>query len=175
MVPGADLDLNTLNVSSSMGGDLTIVLVGTGYTTSLDSVQTLFGGTLAGPAGSYVTYQTFANPDNASPLVPPLSSLTVPVPGGSTAGALSPQFGPGILNDSSTFDFSNGVGPYSIWIVATIHLRGGGSISFDATVNTTLLGTGTGTLIPEPGSLVLALCGLPVLGAGVLWRQRRRT
>jgi hypothetical protein len=60
--------------------------------------------------------------------------------------------------------------PYSLTMDELITLHGAGQ-TINATGNTSVVGT---TVVPEPGTVALALTGLPMLIGGVWLRRRRR-
>lgn len=126
----AEMDLNSLNVSSSTGGALEITLADTGYTfPSVNplSLENLVGGTLDGAAGSSVTFQSWASASNLSPL----AGFPTVIPAGSVTGGPLGPFGPGVYDATVTTSFNRGAGPYSVFTQATIVLNGPGRVGFD--------------------------------------------
>lgn len=146
--PFPHLDLNSVNVTSPSGGNLTIMLTDTDFTFS-DPVAA-FVTSLGGTTNGNLSFQVYVNNDNTE---------------FSTAGTKVADFGP---FGSGAFSASAGgfapiSGPYSVTLVATFaHSRAGQVTSFDGEFQ-----------IPEPEAL--AMFGIGLLGMGGLIARRRRT
>jgi hypothetical protein len=126
----AEFDLNTLNISSITGGELTITAADTDYTTPpfVSNPLTMtsdIGGTLA---GGTVQFQSWANAANLSPLA--TGTTTIP-PGSTTPGVLGPFVTTPYTGTAST-TFNRGPGPFSMFIQGTIDVAAGGQAAFDA-------------------------------------------
>jgi len=164
----AQLDLASVNVHGSGPGVLRISLEDGGYNLGSNTVRALglVGGTLTAPAGSSVTFQTWAN---AADLVPDFgadhatASLLSPIgslpPAGSTSAG-SASFGPGAFSSTGFGDFTIS-GAYSLFSQATLIFSGAGIVSFDQ--NTSVL--------PVQSSLLML--GMGLAGAVLVGRRRK--
>jgi hypothetical protein len=158
----AEIDLNSVNVTSQgSGGNLTIVLADTGFTSPVGpaTLDSSVGGTVAPGSGNSFTFQSWANNSNLSPL--PASTFVAP-PGSITPGLQGPFLPTAFSSDISTPITASS--NFSLFSEAVINLTGGGeTVSFDGFTTVTT---------PAPGAIVLALSGLPILGLG-WWKGRR--
>jgi hypothetical protein len=103
------------------------------------------GGVLSASPGSSVSFQSWVNTGNLTPLP---GSPTV-IPAGSTPvfGALPVEFGPGAFASTQSADFVLGPEAFSLFSQAIITMAaGGGLVSFDEELT---------VVTPEPGTLVL--------------------
>jgi hypothetical protein len=169
------IDLNAVvSTTNAAGGTLRLILEKDGFTKAPDgtiAVEGRAGGVVNGPAGSSVTFQSWANagnlmptlgPDAGPPAVPLVSVPDLP-PAGSTVAFPPPgvSFGPGAFSAPQSVSFTKS-GAYSLFSSATITLTGPGSVSFDHT-------TGTN---PAPGGLILLAAGVPCFVAGYYRRRQ---
>lgn len=158
--PTGVLDLSSFNMTSTTGGSITIVLAATGYASPpspLLLVSHQVGGVLSG-TGASVTFQTFVDPGDGSP-------ISGPGPSAGTVSTAPLTFGPGAFSGSNYTFFTPSGPTYSQWIVATVTFgQGGGSISFNSLNE---------VIAPAPPGLVLALCGAPLVGFAC-WRRARQ-
>lgn len=144
----ANLDLNSINVSTTGSGTLTIAVTDTDFlfsdTTTLITFFALLGGTTDGT----VTLDVYVDDGNDE------FALTTLI---ASLGA----FGPGAFSDI-TSALATLTGTYSITLVATITHTGAGQVSsFDAEIE-----------IPEPSTLLVF--GIGLLSLGLVIRRRRR-
>jgi protocatechuate 3,4-dioxygenase beta subunit len=133
-----EMDFNTFSMSSTAGGTLLMTAADTDYNVpSVDSnpltLQTQIGGTLSAQAGSSVTFQSHANPDNLSPFDTP----TTTIPAGSVTPGPAGPFAPGAYNSTISTSFNRNATPYSIFVQATLVLNGAGSLGFNAFTDVT--------------------------------------
>jgi len=167
----AELDLNSVNVRFTGAGTLRLTLEDGDYTLGPNgplSVGAMLGGTLSAPAGSSVTFQSWADSDNLLPDLgadSPVPGVLAPIgafPVGRDAAFTStPTFGPGAFSTSGSGEF-NKTGNYSLFSQATLVFTGSGNVSFD--LNT--------SVVPEPTSVLLLGSGLAALG--LLGRKKAR-
>jgi hypothetical protein len=148
----AQMDLNSVNVSSSGAGVLTIELTDTDFNqeSSKMHLTNAWGGTTVGT----VTAQGYLDPNNQE------FGL-----GGFTTGPQGP-FGPGAFADTATTNLQGWPGGvFSLTEIVTITHTANGPTSFDKHLVVTL---------PEPGSLILFGTGLLGLSGYSLYRRRRK-
>jgi hypothetical protein len=125
------IDLNSVDVSTTGGGTLRIGFGDIGFTYAGDHVENLFGGTTVGT----ISAQYFVDPAN-----------------GYFTGQSGNQgsFGPGAFSGTASFD-AVGLGtPFSISEIVTFTHTGSGATSFDLQTS----------VVPEPSSLLLLGAGL---------------
>jgi hypothetical protein len=148
------LDLNSINTTSVLGGNLVIGAAQTGFT-MFDSISGVAGPfTLAagGTTAGSVDFDVWLNTSNLYPWGD-LNNIVF----------LDLFFGSSPFSGSIT-ETANGVfDPYSLTIRADIRHAGAGSTSFDAELQ--------GGKVPEPISLILLGSGLA--GAGLYRRLRK--
>jgi hypothetical protein len=151
--PSGDMDLNSVNVTSSAGGTLTIILADNGWPGGGGGVSLNIGGTLA--SGASLDAKAFVN--NAGTL----PTLATPLPSGSILAADT-----GLITPPPTaFAASVGgnAGPltagFTLIEEVVLHHTAGGSTSFDGSVT-----------IPEPASLTLL--GAALLASSKLLRKK---
>ena len=127
----ARFDFSTFNMSSSSGGTLKVTAVDTDFTEPTAGANPLtftsqIGGNLNAVGGSSVSFQSWANTSNASPLPAPAT-----IPAGSVTPGPHGPFGPGAYTSTLATTFNRGVGPYSLFVQTNITLIGGGSLGFN--------------------------------------------
>jgi hypothetical protein len=140
-----ELDLNSIDVTSSLGvpTTLTIEFSENGFLFNGGAIFGV-GGTLSAPAGSSIGLASYYDSGNTT------LALTTPI---ATVG----PFGAGAFSGTA-FGNTGSITPYSMTIVANITHAGAGNTSFDANLK-----------VPEPGIMLLLGCGL--VG---LWGFRKR-
>jgi hypothetical protein len=155
----AQMDLNSINVTSTSGGTMTIVLADTSFTSPSGpaTLTSSVGGTLSTGANS-MTFQSWMNNSNLSPL--PNTTFVLP-PGSISPGQLGP-FSPVAFSGSSSTSVTTS-GNFSIFSEAVLTMAASSNTSFDGEAS---------VVSPAPAALLIALTGLPVLGLG-WWRARR--
>jgi hypothetical protein len=165
-------DLNNITINSTGAGTLRIILAKDGYGAATPDGNVAFrsevGGTLTAPAGSSITFSSYADDANVIPSlggnvnpVGPLAAVTGI--GGGSSVSVTQTFGVGAFSGSNGVNFFK-TGTYSMYQVATVTFTGAGSVSWDHAIGTA----------PAPAGLILALTALPTLGLGA-WVRRRKT
>jgi len=144
------LDLNSVNVSSSGAGSLTIYLTDTNFNSGSGPRTFLseIGGTLTSSPGSSLDFDAFLDMGNNA----------FGVSGSGVTQLADLGFTGSPLADAAGGNAVVGPGNYSVTLRVTMNPGGPGVTSFDAS-----------TRIPEPGTL--ALLGLGLLGLGLARRH----
>ncbi len=153
----AHLDLLSVNATTSTNpGNLKIELSEVGFTLASGTPTTTLDTKIDGnfPLGSgNITFQSYVNSSNV------LFATT-----GQTAGAIGPLSTTQFTGaNSTTFSSFN---PFSMTLVANIHLQKSSKVSFDGFAN---------AIVPEPATMTLALAGVPLVGVGAWLRRRKMT
>lgn len=130
------LDLNSVNVTSSAGGHLRFGMVDSGFS-GLGSVDFAVGGTTSGS----ISFEAFVDDTNTEEFI------------GSIIASLGP-FSPTAFSGTASGSLSGVTAPYALGIIADITHTGGSATSFDAALS-----------VPEPMSLLLLGLGLVGLSA----------
>jgi hypothetical protein len=131
-----ELDLNSVNMTSTGGGWIEIELTDTGFTAQ--DAATVFA-SLGGTTSGAVSYKTYFDPSNTA--FGKVTELT-------SVAALGPAFAHTAGNTLSS------AGLYSLTLLVRITHAGQQASSFDAAVK-----------VPEPGTLLLLGAGCVVLAA----------
>ncbi len=179
IIPGffEGMDLFNISISSGGAGTLRLILESDefgaktpkGIVTLVNSV----GGTLTAPAGSSITFSSYANAAKGMPALGKDvfdAGVLDAIPGagagsiGDGATVVSQKFTPppGAFSGTVGTSFDNSAGTYSLYSVVTVTFTGSGTLSFDAITGTT----------PAPAGLVLLASAIPALGLG--WLRRRK-
>ena len=155
LLPGVQMDLNSVNVNSGGPGTLTIMLTDSGFPLGAGtySLVSLIGGTLSAPDLSSLFAQ---------------QCIGTSCPG--TATATHPLFGPGAFSDVETAAFTTDGSPISLTELVVVTFTGAGNVSFNLNSN---------VAAPEPSVLMLLGTGLVSLAAAPAlsrrWRSRRQS
>jgi hypothetical protein len=164
----ADMDITSLNVTTSTGGELTIELTDTGFSVlpTSESRFHLVSSATGNVFNGSVTFQSIVdmrdNGENEFTSASDVDGATVVSTG--VQGPLSGAFGGGSPIDSlRTLEYV-GTNPFSMTSITTIKLNPYGFSSFDGR---------TSVMTPEPSGTALVLAGLPILGAFQWWRRRK--
>jgi hypothetical protein len=169
------LDLISGNATGT-GGTLKITLADTGYTLPAASgnvvAESDVAGTLVAPFGGALTFQSWINFANASPLpssptVVPVGSLALYTPVASFTEGPFECFACAFAS-SDTTSFSYAGGPFALFSRAIISLDGTGGVIFDQGVQVSSRGIAS---VPEPAAIALFGTGLLVAVGAVRRRQ----
>lgn len=166
---------STLSINSAKAGDVfRFTLVRDGFAGGPNGLLQALGDISPSTAGAAtINYNSWVDATNAVANVGAdagNSTTAVSLAGnplGATPGTSQALFGPGGVNfppDAVTTGSAGFLktGDYSLAMQATITFTADGSISFDSRT----------VVVPVPAGIVMALTGLPVLGAGA-WVRRR--
>jgi hypothetical protein len=166
VLPGAQIDLNSVNVVSSGSGDLEIVAGDVDYAMSGTPllITGAVGGTIKGAAGSYATIQSWVDPTNWQPnpnVVVPAGSVPVWDPAVTTftdpANPLK-----AVVIDSSASKYFDSLGTFALYAQVNLHFTGPGAVSFNEDQ----------TVVPEPATIIVwSLLGGLAIAFG--WRRCR--
>jgi hypothetical protein len=145
------LDLNSVNVTSAVGGHLRFGVVDSGFTGPLSAgVAGPFDFNVGGTTQGVIFFDIFGDATNAENF------------GGATFATSGPFF-PVAFSGTASGTFAAGPGPFSLGIIADVTHTGNVSTSFDAALQ--------GGKVPEPMSLILLGGGLAGVG---LYRRLRK-
>lgn len=157
------LGLSSFDVSTSTGGALIITFADTGYSLPVPSgtkvvAEAAVSGALLGSSDSGVSFQSYVNPGNLSPL----PSNTIPTGNLALYTPTATYYGTGTFAATDAADFIYD-GAFSLYTIASIKLSGPGSVFFKQ---------GVLVAVPEPASI--ALFGTGLLGLAAVARRRAR-
>jgi hypothetical protein len=163
--------------ATATGGTLTITLADTDYALPVSSGSAIVAdvdvkGTLVAPSGGSVSFQSWINQENLSPL--PSSPTTIPLysdplytPIASVTKAAWECYTCNFsANDSTALTYTGG--PFALFSQAIISLNGAGGVVFNQGIEV------HATSVPEPASALLFGTGL-LAAFGVLRRRRRQS
>jgi len=146
------MDLNSLNISTTGGGGLTIELTDTDFLIPNLDYSAKFVATIGGVASGTISYESYMDANNAE--FATTTSLT-------DSGDLGPG---GFTTENIANTGPLGGTPYSLTQVIKInHLSAGSNTSFNASLQ--------GHPIPEPATMLLFGSGLVCVG---FWCRRRK-
>src|SRR5579863_1500785 len=143
---GAQTDASTFDMSSSAGGTLTITWADTDFTPPGPAgagLLSTIGGSVSAGTGSYVSFQSWANPDNLSPL----DTSTTAIPAGSATSGPQGPFTTAGYSGTASGTFALGNSAFSMFGQATISLVGAGRAGFDAQSTVDTLSTNAGPAV----------------------------
>ena len=146
------MDLNTVNVVSSNGGQLDIMFSDTGFTQT-GQIWGDFGGTLTTASGSTITGLAYFDAADV------LSSAVTGLSATATEFCNIGPFGPGAFAGSCPMQPTPSA-PYSLSTLFQLNMTGAGSFSGDFAIR-----------IPEPTTLALLGLGFALAG---FWSRRRQ-
>lgn len=149
-----------LTNNSSASHTLTIMVTDVGFTAPNNGFPIVyrsnFSPTVAvGGTGQTGTFQGYVDPNNA-----PFGTTTTSGPQPLDLSSV------GAFSSSATGSFTNSGGTYSVSSKTTLVFAGNGDINY----STSIILSPT----PEPGTMAMAVAGLPLVGL-VTWLRRRRT
>jgi len=151
-----------LTNTSGANHTLDLTVAGTGYTSptappALKFSSSIGGTTVTGGAGNVLAFNAYVDPTNTPTTAGAFSNglQTTPITEGSNTGWNTGQADSVISSLAS---------PYAMLHTVDFSLDGGASLGYQASQSL--------TAVPEPGTVAMALTGLPILG--LLWARRRR-